>query len=182
MYKLLKLTTVIIFANISLASTALPQANENFWTIGHYVNAFGDKTDNKFITNSETLRGKFSNSATEGADLRIKFLINDARHILIQLYEYDGNNPVKGIYLFHNFTILVQNDQKEVIQLVGRIHQGEDRLVLINDAAIELHNILMKGGTIKFRIIDHKSPSTKYNFDIVNTDNYGKAYELLKEN
>ena len=47
---------------------------KNSWQIDYYVDDFGDKTDEGFVYKT-VKNGKFSNSATNGSDLVVKFLI-----------------------------------------------------------------------------------------------------------
>lgn len=152
--------------------------NTGIWELGHYVDNFGEKTGQSFITNTKLIKGVFSNSATENSNLNVGFLINDTSKISIQLFEYGRNNPVKQ-YRTKYYTIYMQDKDGQKFKLSG-YNASTDRLTLFDSNALILHNALIKGGTIKLNIIEDDTPTTKYSFVIDNADWYSNAYELLK--
>ena len=68
------------------------------WTIGNFVDDFGDYTGEKFL--SQTIYGTFSNTATENSRLRVRMFLelDDLNDPWFRFYEYDGTNPVKNSY------------------------------------------------------------------------------------
>ena len=58
------------------------------WDIGHYVDDFGDKTDQKY--ESFVAKGTFSNSATQNSEAQYTFVKNE-KSVLINVYEYGRN-------------------------------------------------------------------------------------------
>ena len=102
----------VIFSCLILSSSANSEKYGN-WSLNYYVDEFGDKTDKKYIIIND-IDGSFSNSATQGSLLKVRMLI-DSRYIdepYFQLYEYGGNNPLKGYYSDgHSYTCSIKNSQ-----------------------------------------------------------------------
>ena len=151
--------------------------NTGMWRISYYSDEFGELTKKALITNSELIKGAFSNTATENSDLNVQFLIDNESSISIKLYEYGGNNPVKA-YTSQDYTIYIQDKDGKRFSLVA-YNFSDDRMGISDSDALILHNALMKGGTIKFKIVEGETPTTEYAF-IINADWYSNAFELLK--
>lgn len=152
--------------------------NTGMWSVRHYVDDFGEPTKQAYITNSSSIVRTFSNTATENSTLNVDFLISNSSSISIQLYEYAGNNPVKA-YSSDWYTVLVQDKDgnRMTLSAVNR----SDRLQFNPDGSRKLHNILMKGGEVKFKITEDDTPTTQYQFTIKKADWYENAYAKLKE-
>lgn len=150
--------------------------NTGMWDLSYYSDEFGERTKKALISNKELIKGVFSNTATEDSDLNVKFLIDDSTHISIMLYEYASNNPVKG-YASQGYTIYIQDKDGKRFTLEGTNFSNR---ITIDSNALILHNALMKGGTIKFKIIENRTSTTQYSFTINNSDWYSNAFELLK--
>ncbi len=152
--------------------------NTGIWRVSHYVDEFGEPTKTGYITNKEYIKGQFSNTATQDSKLNVNFLITNSTDVSIQLYEYAGNNPVKA-YSTTNYRVLMQdNDGK---RLEFRATNYSERLSFDKKASRQVHNALMKGGTLKFKIIEFDTPTTEYEFTIPKADWYENAYLKLKE-
>ncbi|MCT7466253.1 hypothetical protein N5T78_06655 [Aliarcobacter cryaerophilus] len=156
--------------------------NTGMWEVKYYVDQFGEPTKNYYITNKNPINGYFSNSATRNSELKVEFL-NDEYDVAIQLYEYAGNNPVKA-YSSEDYTIYVKDKDGETYILDGWMGTGSDRLIFSNIPSKAsnkiVKNVLMKGGTIQFRIVENKYGLSKYSFTLTNADWYDNAYNLLK--
>lgn len=152
--------------------------NTGIWTVGHYVDEFGEPTKQGYITNSSSIKGAFSNTATQDSKLNVNFLISDSTNISIQLYEYAGNNPVKA-HSSEPYRVLIQDKDGKRLKL--RAVNYSDRLTFDKTASREVHDVLMKGGTIKFKIVEIETPTTQYDFTIYKSDWYGNAYRKLKD-
>ena len=87
------------------------------------------------------------------------------------LYEYASNNPVKG-YASQGYTIYIQDKDGKRFTLEGTNFSNR---ITIDSNALILHNALMKGGTIKFKIIENRTSTTQYSFTINNSDWYSNA-------
>ncbi len=153
--------------------------NTGMWTVGHYVDEFGEPTKQGYIRNTSLIRGVFSNTATQDSELDVKFLISNSSDISIQLYEYAGNNPVKA-YSYDSYRVLIQDTEGKRYDLRAKNHES-DRLSFDKETSRKVHTILMKGGAIKFKIIESDTPTTEYEFTIQKADWYENAYRKLQE-
>lgn len=151
--------------------------NTGIWEVTYYVDDFGEPTNQGYIRNTYLLRGTFSNTATENSALNVRFLISSSRHISIMLYEYAGNNPVKA-YSSESYKVLIQDTDGKRYKL--RAVNYSDRLSFDKTNSRKFHNVLMKGGNIKFKINEVDTPTTEYEFNIQNADWYNNAYRKLK--
>jgi hypothetical protein len=152
--------------------------NTGIWSINYYVDEFGEKTKSGYITNTNLIQGSFSNTATQDSKLDVRFLITNSSDISFKLFEYAGNNPVKA-YATTNYTVLVQDKDGNRLKL--KAINYSDRLSFDKTASRQVHNAIMKGGTLKFRIVEDNTPTTIYEFSIQNADWYENAYRKLKE-
>jgi len=152
--------------------------NTGMWTVSYYVDDFGEPTKEGYIRNTYLISGNFSNTATQNSDLNVKFLITNSSDISIMLYEYAGNNPVKA-YSSESYQVLIQDKDGKRLKL--RATNYSDRLSFDKTASRQVHNVLMKGGTIKFKIYEIDTPTTEYDFTIPKADWYENAYAKLKE-
>jgi len=152
--------------------------NTGMWRVSHYVDDFGEPTKQGYIRNTNLIRGTFNNSATQYSALDIKFLISNSSDISIQLYEYAGNNPVKA-YSTESYSVLIQDKDGNRFRLSATNYS--ERLSFNSQDSRKVHNILMKGGTIKFKIIEIETPTTEYEFTIEKADYYNNAYRILKD-
>jgi hypothetical protein len=152
--------------------------NTGMWRVGRYVDEFGEPTKEGYITNSSHIKGVFSNTATQDSKLNVDFLINSSSKISIQLYEYAKNNPVKA-YSSESYRVLVQDKDGERLKLRAVNHS--DRLRLNSSDSRKLNKVLLKGGSIKFKIYEIDTPTTEYEFTISNADWYDNAIKKLAE-
>lgn len=143
--------------------------NLGAWEIGYYVDDFGERTGEFFV--SMFLYGTFSNSATTNSDLKVRFMI-DKNSSRIQLYEYAGDHPVKGEGFIY-FKIRDKNNKEYEIRAYNSDHGNT---TIEEDDDKKLRNILLTGGEIKFVAEADKygSPST-YKFTIDNADWFENA-------
>lgn len=152
--------------------------NTGIWRIGHYVDEFGEATKKGYITNTDYIKGTFSNSATQNSDLNVNFLISNASDISIQLYEYAGDNPVKA-YSSDLYHVNIQDKDGNRVLLTAT--NRSDRLSFDQSGSRQVHKILLKGGLIKFRIEEFETSTSQYQFNIQNADFYDNATRLLIE-
>ena len=152
--------------------------NTGIWTVQYYVDDFGEPTKEGYIRNTDLIRGSFSNTATQNSALDVKFLITNSNDINIMLYEYASNNPVKA-YSAESYQVMIQDKDGNRVKLKATNYS--DRLNFDKTASKQVHSILMKGGSIKFKIYEIDTPTTEYDFTINNADWYENAYTKLKE-
>jgi hypothetical protein len=124
------------------------------WTVRHYVDNFNEPTKDPYITDPEIIVGTCSNTATQDSPLHVKFMIDSAESIDIQLYEYAGNNPVKS-GMYEAYAVLVRDKGNARLQL--RAASYGDRLSIVKGDATKLHAVLMKGGRVQFRIVSEET-------------------------
>lgn len=152
--------------------------NTGIWSVNYYVDDFGEPTKEGYIRNTNLISGTFSNTATQNSALNVKFLITNSYDINIMLYEYAGNNPVKA-YSSESYQVLIQDKDGKRYKL--KATNWSDRLNFDKTASRQVHNILMKGGEIKFKIYETDTPTTEYDFTIKKADWYDNAYRKLQE-
>ena len=150
--------------------------NLGMWEVAYYVDNFGDPTNKAYIRNENIITGTFSNTATQNSDLNVVLLITNSSDIAIELFEYAGNNPVKAISS-DSYTIRVKDKDGNKYNLSAVNYS--DRLELNRSNSRKLHNIFLKGGEVQFWIQEDETPTTQYNFTIVNADWYENAYTKL---
>ena len=166
---------VSITSSFSSASFA-DSDNYGMWCIEEYVDVFGDKTGETFVSNCEPIKGTLNNTAINVANLYVKFLIEGADNIQIKLYEYDLKHPVvTNRFVVYNVFVKDKNGEKHDLYSTNY----SDRLTLLESVSESLHNILIKGGPVKFFIVERGNTATQYSFSITNTDFYESAYDRL---
>ena len=146
------------------------------WDIRYYVDDFGEPTKSGYITTTNNIRGSFSNTATQDSKLDVRLLITDRKNISLKLFEYAGNNPVKA-YSTDEYSVQIQDKDGSRYKLEANNYS--ERLSFDKLDSETLHQVLMKGGVVRFRITEVKTPTTQYNFQIDNADGYENARRKL---
>ena len=145
------------------------------WRNVFYVDEFGEPTNKPYIQ-LQANDGTFSNSATQNSPLNATFLINSESNIDLQLFEYDGRNPVKA-YRKEVYVVLLQDKdggryRLEAINLA-------DRLTFNAAHSMTLHAAFMKGGYIKIRLYEADNQISEYAINIPDADYYDNAFRKL---
>lgn len=151
--------------------------NTGMWKVAYYVDDFGEPTKEAYIRNTSLIRGVFSNTATQDSELDVKFLISNSNEISLMLYEYARNNPVKA-YSSDEYRVQIQDKDGKRYKLTATNYS--DRLHFDKSGSWQVHSVLLKGGTIKFQIIEADTPTTEYEFTIQNADYYENAHRIRK--
>jgi hypothetical protein len=151
-----------------------PTSNANIWNLNYFVDDFGEKTKNAFL--STVVEGVFSNTATENSKLYAGFIIRDSSSVYLQLFEYGGNNPVKASSR-EDYIVMIQDKDGERLRLEAVNYS--DRIGFSNKS-VQVHNALMKGGNLKFRMYEKDRTSSNYSFEIENADQYSEIFSKLK--
>jgi len=154
--------------------------NTGMWSVGYYVDSFGESTNDGYIINTKPISGTFSNTATQDSKLNVDFLISNSSNISIQLYEYARNNPVKENYSTRQYIVLAKDKDGNELDL--NAGNSSDRLKFNKLDSRQIHNAFMKGGNLKFVIWELENSTTKYKFSIQNADWYDNAYRKLVKN
>ncbi len=144
------------------------------WAYGSYVDDFGDKTGEGFI--SQTVMGLFSNSATTNSDLRVRMFISNAdlnqERPSFRLYEYNGNNAVKGVYSDSNpVTCRIKDENGSIFNLTLYTAQGFESFSIDQDGKNKanvdaLKEIIRNEGSVQFSCVEDRYRSTKYFFKL----------------
>lgn len=176
-----------ILANFStegqtLTMSILPvkqEKNAPVWQCSAYVDEFEQPTDEKFITNIDTIYGKFSNSATTDSSLAVQILADKTSGIGIVLWEY-GRNQVKNAFTYddeYNITIRYADGSKE--SLTGAVYGGGgDRIMVTGDNAEILLNALRGDSDFSIYIADSNNAATNYLFTL-SPSNFAELYDQI---
>ena len=161
-------------ADSTRVADSIKANSKGIWVVRNYVDEFGEKSKEKCV--GGLFFGQFSNSATENSDLAAKFVI-DKSDIYIQLYEYMGHNPVKA-GIEEGYNIKVRTGDNEIIELTASNYS--DKLTFSYYDSKKLREILLKGGEIKFVIIeDTKYTKSSYRFTIKDASGLNNAMKEL---
>ena len=156
------------------------------WEYGNYVDEFGDKTNKGFL--SLTTLGTFSNSATENSPLRVKMFISDGslekNNPWFRLYEYNGRNPIKGVFSSNPRKCRIKKEDGETYMLYLLQSQGADHMEindhrLYKDEISSLKYSIRNGESLKFSCIDnseYSSCSYRFNLDFQYFENILRKY------
>ena len=172
----------VIFSCLILSSSANSEKYGN-WSLNYYVDEFGDKTDKKYIIIKD-IDGSFSNSATQGSLLQVSMLI-DSRYIdepYFKLYEYGGNNPLKGYYSDgHSYTCSIKNSQG-VKSSIYLFLADDMNILLLTNRKLKLifFEWIEKEERVKFSCFNDERKIEKYLFRLDFTG-YNEAVSALKK-
>lgn len=150
--------------------------NTGIWEVVNFVDNFGEPTETQYIRNSSLIRGQFSNTATQDSNLNVRFLIPDSDNVYIMLYEYARNNPVKAIGSI-DYRVMIQDKDGQRHEL-GAVNRSDRLGFSVNHSRI-IHNALLKGGEVRFRINEVRTTTTQYQFTISDARYYNNAYRIL---
>lgn len=157
----------------STTTTETPKKED--WVLKYYVDEFDQPTSDWYITNSELITGKFSNSATTNSKLTVRVLI-DSGNVCFMLYEY-GRSQVKNSYSKNRYYDIRMKDANGVEhELEGGIVAGGDRIALLESSRQKVLSAFKQSGTVSFYMVQSDRTTTNYLFSL-ETSNLG---ELLK--
>ena len=153
------------------------------WTTGNYLDEFGEKTGEKFVTNKNYIRGLFSNTATTDSDLNVEILV-DENTFCIMLYEYE-KYLVKSVGSTKYNVHIKYGDKKlsfsDVPIYTDRITIGT---TLSNfkskvEEFEKLRDIFKKGYDLQFVIYESGRSTTQYSFTVPSSNFYYEYTELF---
>lgn len=163
-----------------LQSSDEPTDSLGKWYLRNYVDTFGERTNEKYITLPD-ITGTFSNSAVTNEELLVSWII-DEQYVCFKLYEY-GKNLVKGYSRSsrdYKGTLRDANSKDQTI--FGEIFSGGDRLVFEGASADKIKKALALNGKTQFYIVDRDHPTTTYRFTIQDSTGFGNAWKKLTGN
>ncbi|MEG1014793.1 MAG: hypothetical protein RSI33_11115 [Clostridia bacterium] len=158
---------------VSDAITAPAVADTGMWKIRAFEDEFDMPTDEYYIFSSK-ISGSFSNSATTDSDLSTRVFCEENEgksYISIRLIEY-GEYIVKNAYSknrFYNAIVMDCDGNKTYFNSdsgTGPIMFGDSQDLYFYDDKEnqQIIDILKKGGTVRFAIIERDDSNTKYLF------------------
>ena len=150
------------------------------WEMDEYIDKFKEKNGKKFFTNRETIKGTFSNSATEDSKLGVE-LLSDLEGVYVQLYEYGKTLKKNSSSSSNTFSIDIRDKVGGRHELSGTMYAGANRVSLDKEWIEDFHAIMKKGGPIKFLIKNDSRSVESYFFTIPQTDGYENALRMLTE-
>lgn len=162
-------------AEISSISTS-----NKFWEKGEYIDGFGKKTGNNFVSNNKKIIGNFSNTATENSALGVDFYINKSS-IDIKLYEYNRDVPIKSSRGRDFYLTFMYNDKQYPKQ--DSFYEGNllgDRINFTGKEFEALKMALESNAEIKFNLFDSVTTTSSYLFEIPANTNPAAFYGDLK--
>jgi hypothetical protein len=148
------------------------------WTVGSFVDEFGDKTDNKFISCSKVIQGTYSNVAVKDEKLRV-ILIITKNSVGMDFYEdYLGiKTDVAHTFILIQPAVISVKDKDGETKRFNGTTPGISGQRLFISSYDDMINILKKGGTVQFSI--REGDTSTYRFDIENADGFEEAYNQL---
>lgn len=158
-----------------------PSPNDiGFWTLGEFVDNFGDKTGRKYI--SQYFSGRFSKLGVQNQSANIEFIITGSDKVEIELYQYGRS---RNDIMHHNdFTGTLQDSDgnRHTINARGG-GRSTPRVTFNSRSSNVIHDALMKGGEVKIRLTEEPG-GTQYSFDLSNsgTRGYSNAFKQMSGN
>jgi hypothetical protein len=144
----------------------VPAPETGVWHNGVFLDVFGDPTDEECIF-SDTIKGTFSNSATNNSSLSVGIYATDEEFQFI-LYEYDKYIVRDS---FHTMEANIKHgDTKEVIYP----HFRDEFLIFRGGSYDKIRIALCAGNDVQFVITEQDGTST-YRFT-VEASNFVTAY------
>ena len=160
------------------------QNNSNtfgIWEIRNFVDDFGEPTKERHITTKKTISGKYSIFSSNNVDMQVYIAIVSKEKIAIQFKDWSGSLISKGGYTI-SYKVLVQDSESERYTLSASNYNSgynSDWLYFSYSEAKIMYNILLKGGTIKFKIYSDDLLNHEYSFTIDNANGLENAYNKL---
>ena len=133
------------------------------WTYLDYVNEFGEKTDERLITNPEPIMGKFNNVATSQSNLFVTFVISGEDKIEIMLSEYQAGNVVKTSIPKVYVVKMKFGNTDYVHEFIAAMVR--DRIFIPEDKSKIVLNMLKSKRTHSVYIYEEERPINEYMFN-----------------
>ena len=147
---------------------------KNSWQIDYYVDDFGDKTDEGFVYKT-VKNGKFSNSATNGSDLVVKFLI-EPNKLAIVLYEYSKNIVNGSANYPKSYKVKIKDSNDEVFEFTGENYGN--RLQFDEEENKQLIDLIDASQKLKFSITEMSKYGTPSSYQFILKNGAGLKQKL----
>lgn len=158
--------------NVSIAiNVSVEMTEEDVWTYNYYVDSqFGYETDEWYLTTIYYIEGTFSNSATTNDELYVELLYDCNDEISIFLYEYANLSYglVKNTSsdTINYYEIAIRNEDGYVYSARGQMHQGGDRIYIIDIYHDAVLNLMRTSENLQFYIENETWTTTHYKFEV----------------
>lgn len=168
-----KTTNTNSLSDNSNISTTKVETKRIDWSIGSFVDDFGDRTGEKYI--QIKTEGTFSNSATSNSFLGVELLFTK-KHAGLFLHEYNNNRPAQ--HFIGNGTISLKNSDGIVVNgYTGSKWNNTGGITLSGGTFTKIKNFLLKStGQIRVHVQDEYSST--YDFTI-NADGFAEKFKSL---
>ena len=155
-----------------------PSRSTGIWENGSFVDELGVTADRPCIRSRGSITGSFSNSVTPHSPLNVTFLVFGPNGISLQLFENGGKDPVKALTpVSYTVTIVDADGNPHKVKAMNT----SDKIVFERTDAKAVHDVLMKGGKIRFSIANDFNPAVQYEFTIDNATGYDAAFKTMIE-
>lgn len=148
------------------------------WQNDTYTDELGQTSDRDCIRNREDIPGTFTNATARDAPLNVRFLIFNPNSISLQLFENAGNIPVRALSP-QSYAVSILDDGGVLHSLKAMNYS--DKVAFEKSDARTVHDILMKGGKIRFTLSGDLNTTARYQFTIPNAAGYDAAYRNLSQ-
>lgn len=173
------LFSMVVGLSVFLSASLWAQAgNTGIWNINEFVDEFGDKTGNKFISTKNFIRGTFSNIVANNGDLRVVFIIS-RDSFGIQFYEdYFGmaNDVPATLITINPATVSVRDKDGNTARLRGTTPGSSGQRLYVAPFS-DIISVMKKGGLVRFSI--NIEGVNTYRFDIPDADYFDLAFSQI---
>jgi hypothetical protein len=171
-----KLLPAVLVLLLSMQS--LYAENSKDWQVKYFVDDFGDKTDEGYL--SGIIEGTFSNVATNNSEAIAAVIYAENDGLGLELFDY-GLSPV-SVSFYENVSIKIKQTDGTIASFRGNAYNKGKRIIIdrSEEDKQKIKEILLAGGDIKIyiTIASEYSAGSSYRFTL-NTDGFKKAYEAL---
>lgn len=170
---------IILFIMIFLIAMSSIFAGTDNLTIKHYVDRFGDSTNDTYISQREKQSGTFSNSATTNSRMSWYIIISGSE-VSFVIFEYD-DNQLRGSSEFPDkYSIFVKDDKEQTHVFTGE--NRSDRISLKENHIQDFKKLLSISGQLKIVIRENTSyTASEYNLGILECGNYDDLLQEIME-
>ncbi len=153
-------------------TSSTPAASMGVWTVGNYVDEFGDETGDHFITQNEVQYGTFSNSVTYGEDLLWDIRV-DTYSVDFFLYEY-GSYSVGG---YGSYRLSVRDESGNTHTF--NLETGDNFLYTNWKDTPQMISLLKTERPLRLVINQTEYGSSKYNLGTLETSGFNTVYNQI---
>lgn len=159
------------------------------WEKKYYVDQFGDKTEDPYITNKDYFTGTFSNTVVTDEEGCNVTLLVDKEKTSFKLFIYE-TQPVKNpLSTSMEYDVILRSASGEEKSFTGTINGSGDRISIRNGSILKYHKMFVDfmkqnegQGDVRVLIQNRKSKTEKYKFTIPAYSGFEELYDDMKKN